>query len=212
MRVLAAKNKTQWESVTWEQGCAEVSKLTDKLGCKVDAGIFDAVVTLNLLGLRTCQSCEGHLDYGLPYPWIDFETDEFPAFKQALEDADREELSVEEKEARGAQLIVLAASLPTRSRLYMQLEQLLCAYYKQHPTIPEEWHIIVNWLSPILFRIMPFCAYEAYEWPASVCAENLARGQTEMQKIASWLHEYWQGKRIFKGDTHELYHLQAWRN
>lgn len=39
---------------------------------------------------------------GWPYPWVDFETDEFPAFNRALEEANRERLNSEEKEAKSA--------------------------------------------------------------------------------------------------------------
>lgn len=39
---------------------ARVATFTDKLGTPIDPGIFETVVALNLLGLHTLQSCEGH--------------------------------------------------------------------------------------------------------------------------------------------------------
>ncbi len=54
----------------YEEMRAYVFSLTDKQGEPVDPGIFKAVVALNLLGVRTFQSCEGHLDHGCPYPWV----------------------------------------------------------------------------------------------------------------------------------------------
>jgi hypothetical protein len=36
----------------------------------LDARIEDVVVALNTCGIRTTQSCEGHLNRALPYPWV----------------------------------------------------------------------------------------------------------------------------------------------
>lgn len=194
--ILPYEHELTWPS-TWDEGIAFAQRLVDGMGCPIDEGILEVVVSFNLLGLRTCQSCEGHLDDGLPYPWIDFETDEFPAFQQALEEMDRDELSDEEKEEKGEQLFVLAEALTAhgRGRLYTHLEQLLDDYYEQFPTIPEEWRMGVRWCSPILFRLMPFCGCEAKDWPETVRAENLARTQAEMRALGVWLREHWREMR-----------------
>ena len=192
--MVTVQREHTWPSASWEEAEAFARHIADSRGCAIDGGIRETVIALNLLGLPTCQSCEGHLDYGLPYPWIDIETNEFPAFKQALEDADREGLSEEEREAKGTQLMALAATLPSRSLLYTRLENLLCTYQQQHLSIPEEWHIIAHRSSPILFRIMPFCGYDAEEWPEDARAEKLARAQTAMQALANWLREQWQNR------------------
>ena len=54
----------------WQLKLREVDELRDKLGKPVDAGIREAVAILQLLGLHTRQSCEGHLDWGQPAPWV----------------------------------------------------------------------------------------------------------------------------------------------
>ena len=59
-----------WEHASWQEACAAVEQFTDSLGAEVDPGIFETVVLLNLLGFRTFQSCEGHLDHGTCYPWV----------------------------------------------------------------------------------------------------------------------------------------------
>lgn len=59
--------------VTWNEAAEQFSKVTDKLGKPIDQGIFELVVCLNLLEIPTRQSCEGHLGWGLPYPWVDIE-------------------------------------------------------------------------------------------------------------------------------------------
>ena len=49
----------------------EVENIADKLGKKIDGGIKEAVIAFRLNGFRTDGSCEGHLDWGYPYPWVD---------------------------------------------------------------------------------------------------------------------------------------------
>ncbi|ACL60563.1 hypothetical protein [Methylobacterium nodulans] len=58
----------------WRNMLGAVDAVRDRLGRPVDAGIRDTVVALNLLGLPTLQSCEGHVNaagHGLAAPWID---------------------------------------------------------------------------------------------------------------------------------------------
>jgi hypothetical protein len=181
-----AKQEIAWPT-TWEGAEALARRITDRIGCPIDNGILETVVVLNLLGLRTCASCEGHLDYGTPYPWIDFETDEFPSFKQALEDADREELNAEEREEKGAQLVALAATLAP-SRLQIRLEELLDTYYQQCPQ-SEDWRVIVRCMHPGYYRMVPDCGYLADEWPHGEPAEYLARAQVEMRAFTVFLKQ-----------------------
>jgi hypothetical protein len=47
-----------------------ISKVTDALGYPLDKDIIRAVVILNSLGLKTRQSCQGHLRRYNTYPWI----------------------------------------------------------------------------------------------------------------------------------------------
>lgn len=172
---------------TWNDAEAFMRRITDGLGCPIDEGIVETVVAFNLLGLRTCQSCEGHIVDGLPYPWVDFETDEFPAFKQALEEASGDGLSIEAREAKGAQLVALAATLPSRSLLCARLENLLDTYYQQHTTTPDEWRLIVRCSSPFLFRLMPLCGYQARSWDDKTRVRNLRRSQAEMRNFTTFL-------------------------
>ena len=55
----------------YDKVSAKVDLITDKLGEPVDDGIRHAVISFIMLGLSTSGSCEGHLDWGLPYPWVD---------------------------------------------------------------------------------------------------------------------------------------------
>ncbi len=183
---------------SWEEASIVARHLTDRLGCPIDDGILEMVVALNLLGLRTCQSCEGHLEEGHPYPWVNLETDEFPAFKQALEDASREELSSEEQEAKGAHLVAIVEKLPSRGVVYTRLEALLHDYHLQRHSSLECPPIALHWFSPIFFRILPSCAYGADEWPVHERASNLAHAQAEMRAFTAFLKQ-----RFFESEQRE---------
>lgn len=61
----------------WNEVAGRFSHITDGLGKPIDSGIFETVVALNMLKIHTYQSCEGHLDRGLAYPWIDIEAPEY---------------------------------------------------------------------------------------------------------------------------------------
>lgn len=54
-----------------EQIRKNIEKTTDGMGMGIDSGIVDSVLYLNALGINTSQSCEGHIGWGLPGPWID---------------------------------------------------------------------------------------------------------------------------------------------
>jgi hypothetical protein len=53
----------------WEAKLREVDTLCDPKGTLVDAGIRETVAILQLLGIPTRSSCEGHPDSGFSAPW-----------------------------------------------------------------------------------------------------------------------------------------------
>jgi hypothetical protein len=57
----------------WNDTLSEVEKITDGLGKKVDSGIKETVVAFLVNGIKTNGSCEGHLDRGNHYPYIQIE-------------------------------------------------------------------------------------------------------------------------------------------
>jgi hypothetical protein len=54
----------------WDEIAEKFSHVNDRIGMPIDGGIFETVVALNALDIPTSMSCEGHLDHGLPYPWV----------------------------------------------------------------------------------------------------------------------------------------------
>ena len=63
-----SRQDTRTPEQCYQEMYERVSTFTDKLGTPIDPGIFETVVALNLLGLHTFQSCEGHLDPDAPIP------------------------------------------------------------------------------------------------------------------------------------------------
>ncbi len=60
---------------TWAETIKRLRHTVDKLGKPIDTGILETVAVINMLGIETRASCEGHLDWGLPYPWVDLQPD-----------------------------------------------------------------------------------------------------------------------------------------
>jgi hypothetical protein len=55
----------------WDERTEHFQTITDALGKGIDEGIMPTIVALDLLGIETRQSCEGHLDHGIAAPWVD---------------------------------------------------------------------------------------------------------------------------------------------
>lgn len=47
-----------------------VARTVDGQGRGIDLGIMGVVLYLNIHGIRTTCSCEGHLDHGACHPWV----------------------------------------------------------------------------------------------------------------------------------------------
>ncbi len=55
----------------WEDLQQRFKRVVDRIGTHIDKGIMDTVIALNASEIHTTASCEGHLDHGAAYPWID---------------------------------------------------------------------------------------------------------------------------------------------
>jgi glutathione synthase/RimK-type ligase-like ATP-grasp enzyme len=70
------------KNALWEAKESEINSLVDALGAHIDPGIKEAVIALNLLGINTIASCEGHMDeengHGTDFPWIDVAASDEP--------------------------------------------------------------------------------------------------------------------------------------
>lgn len=62
---------------------AEVEQIADELGKPVDEAIKESVVAFLASGFSTTGSCEGHLDHGTPYPWVEVYASEPEGWKES---------------------------------------------------------------------------------------------------------------------------------
>jgi hypothetical protein len=152
------KKQQQWLDME-----KEVHSWTDKLGMPIDLGIKDTVIVLNLLGFKTSASCQGHLDWGLPYPWIDFETTD-QEVKNLMEKQQSVYQKIQKNYPAGDY------SSPDLANLYKEirtlndeiqrvsllklisLKQLLDEFYSNHHTHPDRM-IRIHQLNPTFLRL-----------------------------------------------------------
>ena len=193
-----------WEHASWQEGCAAVEQFTDRLGATIDEGIFETVVVFNLLGFRTFQSCEGHLDHGSPYPWVDvIDAERFSRHTNMWIHVC--ELEEQAKETRTAEtydqylsadtyLRTLSARWEAEDPLFRRLIDLLDAFYasqlEQNPA-----RLLVKRREPGMYRIAPGFSASAKEIPDAFKASYLARGQAEIQAFTCFLKRQWQQRQ-----------------
>jgi hypothetical protein len=186
-----------WETATWEAGCAEARSYVDGLGRPIDEGILETVVALNLLGFRSTASCEGHLEHGKPFPWIDFELEGTvpEGFAESEAEAGREDLSPEAKEAACDRLLALMAAYHHKDHLYTRLNALLEVFYEQRNDVPYEERIMLDCRQPGWYRLLPASGFDARIWPESERAERLICCQAEMHDLTHYLKTVWEARR-----------------
>lgn len=63
-----------------------VREQNDLLGLGIDAGVERPVAALRMFSIRTSQSCEGHADRALPFPWVDVLLGDLPRLERLLSD------------------------------------------------------------------------------------------------------------------------------
>jgi len=74
-KVESVKSQKETE---WENKKKEIESWYDGEGYGIDEKIKDTVVAFNMVGLPTGASCEGHLDWGYSYPWVEVEAPDEP--------------------------------------------------------------------------------------------------------------------------------------
>jgi hypothetical protein len=92
---------------------------------QIDEGILETVVAFSAPDIPTSMSCEGHLDHGLPYPWIDIESEETMQLVSRHEELARlEQINTPES-------IELRASIERRRKVEgLKVFEYLTAFYQ----------------------------------------------------------------------------------
>ena len=195
-----------WQA--YQEMCERVSTFTDKLGMPVDSGIFETVVMLNLLGLRTFQSCEGHLDHGCLYPWVTIIDEERSRTfnRMWLSVCELEEQAKANKTAI-AYDCYLSADIQLRTQLskweaedhvFKQIASLLDAFYAEQGMHISPTRLLIKRLHAGTYRLEPGLSLVAKELPDDLKADYLGRGQAEMRAFTTFLKEQWQQSRMME--------------
>lgn len=136
----------------WQAMATHVAQMKDKLGKGIDPGILETVVVLNLLGLPTTQSCEGHLDRAAGAPWIDIGDTRADSQSREVESLFRVALQAQQQHtqppeevnqlfvrAHQAQLEVMRIQLVIRHKLMSYL----AAFYEHH-SAPYDVRLVIQ--------------------------------------------------------------------
>lgn len=87
----------------WDKMSNDVDHWIDGIGYPMDEEIKEIVIALNIVGIKTAASCEGHFDHGYLYPWVHLETFSIELenlttkMSQKLEEIESEKTSLEKK-------------------------------------------------------------------------------------------------------------------
>jgi hypothetical protein len=201
----------------WDAMAADVDRWIDPTGCTVDDEIKEIVIALNLSGIKTTASCEGHLDHGEPFPWVDIAIDMREAEKIEQEMSYNEEQIKNEEELLARKFPRLSeldrVNLPEAANLRKlfdkqwlmydsiqkvlakglgPLNELLCQFYKHHRTSYDNMLIVpCNSLNPTpsmtLIRFYSIGGKRQCIRTPKEQRLNLAAYQEEMRAFANFL-------------------------
>lgn len=176
----------------------QFSKSTDTLGQPIDTGILETVVILNLIGLNTSQSCEGHESWGNSFPWVDIKPVEDEKYLEAKEhlknltsklmqsdphDPKTDELSQKRLEAE------VKYQKPTLD-IARDIITLLSKFYGINQSVSYENQIYVNYSGASL-RLQSHGSVYQSTLSHSERNSKLKEFQDEMHNFTEFLIDYW---------------------
>jgi hypothetical protein len=171
------------KSQVWKDLQQRFRRVVDRIGTPLDKGILDTVVALNVVGMNTTASCEGHMDHGVAYPWIDVSHVDADGLAQTIcqllykgkrEDKETKQLQYQHR------MVLLQAE--------QELIGLLNAFYQHHP-FDYDRHLSIWRFSNGMPRLQSHGAeYQQFRDPTERLA-MLQEYQQEMQAFAEYLKE-----------------------
>lgn len=181
----------------WHDVTERFSRMTDKLGRPIDAGIRETVIALNVLGIITRQSCEGHLDHGTGAPWVDVISTGAEILEQQVKEAFHNAQQVSEqqmvpqdqvhelyKEAHVLRRRAKAIHVETMKKLM----DLLSAFYKDRQ-VPYDQRLVIQTGSRGNYRMESQGAELQETAPQEIRQQKLQQYQEEMQVFTDFLKE-----------------------
>jgi excisionase family DNA binding protein len=189
----------------WQNLEREFKRTVDGQGRHIDAGIMETVVAFNAAGCHTTASCEGHLDHGAAYPWLDVSS------TQADDVADKIAMLLYEGKREDPETQRL---MQEHRRLLLQAEyelvQHLNAFYQRQP-FDYDCHLSIVRFSNGKPRLQSYGADTQEFRDPSERAIKLAAYQQEMQRFATFLRDRFFGTTCLPAKeeytTHEASHV-----
>ena len=203
-----ASKQQQWENLE-----NEVETWIDGMGKRIDPKIKNTTIALNILGFHTDQSCEGHLNWGNSYPWVDFSLNSEDIellFNQAgaiseARDAEEKRLIEKYSSFRDVYASEESAELKKLSSQYHQmirtikqraqskltrLQFLIEQFYENHHVPYDRMLILIPIDSQLLnYRLQSLGALWADSRTEEEKAEKLKEYQKEMSLFTNFLTE-----------------------
>ena len=192
--------ETRWRGIS-----IEVEQIRDKLGLGIDKEIKPAVVALKAHDLGTTGSCEGHVDHGTAYPWIDVESvfaekllsdERYQSLKEKVRAQTRKENSISPEEIQEHQALV-QMQIEENDRAYEQLQGLLAEFYEAHPdiSVTERAQLVIDkgpWKQSRLQRRGGVPRGQSIEkvqesWSLEEKASNLMIYRKELERFTEFL-------------------------
>ncbi len=181
----------------WQETADKFSHVADRLGKTIDAGILETVVVLNILGIPTIASCEGHIDWGTRAPWVDIASTD-PATHVSIAKLSTEALQERERDQKTpAEIAAMFEEVHKIRRavkvLHIQERQKLLTYLA---TFYEDRH--VSYDRRLIIRPLGTDGKSRLESQGADCQEvapldtrekKLREYQEEMQAFTTFLKE-----------------------
>lgn len=171
------------KKLVWENLQNRFKRVVDRIGMRIDKGIMDTVIALNASGIYTTASCEGHLDHGAAYPWIDIGHADANTLEQKIL-LSLSEGKQEDKETKQLQ--------QKHRNLHLQEEQKLVAlldFFYQHHPFSYDRHLSIWRFPKGAARLQSHGAEYQQFRPLEEKALKLKEYQEEMQAFTVYLKQ-----------------------
>jgi len=206
------KGARQLKQEAWNAKATEVDKWGDGLGLGIDVGIKETVIVLNLLGFKTAASCQGHMDRGVPAPWIDFDLEDSEMngmqkeFTTFLKELQKKESELEQKYPSASDMNLKEEALKPlwKKRIEMgnQLERLsrekmmalrdvINRFYKKHGYRTYDKILLLHQYYSSFYRLMSNGVDWQVVYDEKERHKKLKEYQEEMRLFTAFLKDYY---------------------
>lgn len=200
----------------WDEWKRLIDITGDKLNYPIDSNIKEPVIALNALGFVTDGSCEGHIDRGLPYPWIDIEgvsdfNKKYPEYEKIVKILKEKTNSKLEAKRDYPDLYNRALELDSLreieiAKMGINLNKLINDFYLSHKPYSSESRILAT-RGPFDFRIEPISSMDIGHENKKIFDEKIAKmspnekkqflenNQKEMKSLSEFLKNKFFGNK-----------------